>query len=281
MNILAGLSTALCIGSADFFGGLSARRVNAATVALWINVVAAVALVLAAALVGVRLSAAEAAAAALGGAISANAISLGYASLAAGAMSLTAPFLACGTALVPIAAATAVGETPDPRQGLGIFLVLLSIAAITWRPNPRAGHASLSGRALGKTAIAALMGGSSFAVLQLAARGRADTAFGVAVISRCAALVVCVTFVLVAGRAVRPTRAAAPPILAAGCFETIGTTLSLIASSLGNTAVVAVVVSLYAVVTVVLAQVVLRERVAPHQGLGIVAMGLGVALLST
>jgi uncharacterized membrane protein len=57
-------------------------------------------------------------------------------------------------------------------------------------------------------------------------------------------------------------------------------TLFLLASALGNTALVAVLVSLYAIVTVLLAQTVLRERIATHQGWGIAMAGVGVALLS-
>jgi len=44
--------------------------------------------------------------------------------------------------------------------------------------------------------------------------------------------------------------------------------------------VTAVIVSLYAVVTVLLAQAVLRERIARHQGAGLAAAAAGVALLS-
>jgi drug/metabolite transporter (DMT)-like permease len=81
----------------------------------------------------------------------------------------------------------------------------------------------------------------------------------------------------------RPGERSRPPLLpafGAGAADCSGATLLLIAATLGNTAVTAVIVSLYAAVTVFLAQTVLRERIASRQAAGILAAAIGVVLLS-
>jgi drug/metabolite transporter (DMT)-like permease len=91
---------------------------------------------------------------------------------------------------------------------------------------------------------------------------------------------VCLALVPLIQHAVRPPSPPRRRIVGAGAMEAAGTTFLLSASTLGNAAVTAVIVSLYAVVTVLLAQTVLRERIATHQGAGLAAAAVGVALLS-
>ncbi|MGV1047588.1 MAG: EamA family transporter, partial [Solirubrobacterales bacterium] len=112
------------------------------------------------------------------------------------------------------------------------------------------------------------------------ARGGAEVALGVSAISRLVALLACLLAILATRTAIAPGRRALAPAASAGVGEAAGTSLALIASSLGNTALVAVLISLYAIVTVLLAQLLLRERLATHQSLGIAASAVGVALMS-
>ena len=65
-----------------------------------------------------------------------------------------------------------------------------------------------------------------------------------------------------------------------GVMDTAGNSLFAAASSLGEVSVVSVLATLYPVVTVGLATVVLSERVAGLQLLGVVAALAGVVLIS-
>jgi drug/metabolite transporter (DMT)-like permease len=280
LAVLAALAGALCIGSADFMGGVAARRSHPLIATVGINLVALTLLLVAFAVVRPELDTGEALGALAGGVVSAAALSLIYASLAAGAMSLTAPLIACGSALVPTAAAIAQGDAPTGAQAGGIALVLAGIVAITSAP-AGSGHVPLTRRALALTGAASVVGGAAFAILLRAVEGgNAATALGVASVSRLASSVVCIALVTLLLRVVSAPRPPVRPIAGAGVMEAAGTTCFLTASTLGGAAVTAVIVSLYAVVTVLLAQAVLRERVALHQGVGLAAAAAGVALLS-
>jgi drug/metabolite transporter (DMT)-like permease len=278
LSTIAALGSALFIGSADFVGGWASRRASNLVVTLWINIVAAIVVGIACAIVQPHLSSSHVIGALVGGCVSAVAINLIYAAFAAGAMSLAAPLIACGTAIVPTVAATIVGTPPDAAQGVGILFTLAGVLTITW--TPRASNASLSHRAMVLTALASLAGGIAFSILLLSAKGGAGVALGVSGLSRLASLTTCAVLVLVSRTPAALPVVIAPRVFGAGLLEAGGVTLFLLASSFGNSAVVAVLVSLYAIVTVLLAQTLLRERIASHQGWGIAMSAVGVALLS-
>jgi drug/metabolite transporter (DMT)-like permease len=281
LAVLAALAGALCIGTADFMGGIAARRSHPLVTARSINVVALGTLALTAVAVRPDLNATAVAASLIGGVVAAAALVLIYASLAAGAMSLTAPLIASGSALVPTTVAVAAGDVPNERQAAGIALVLAGIVAITATPPGDADHVPLTRRALALTAAASLVGGAAFATMLAAVEGGdASDAVGVAALARLASTAVCIALVPLVLRVTPRPKPPVRPVLAAGAMEAAGSTCFLIGSTLGTAAVTAVIVSLYAVVTVMLAQAVLGERIAPHQGAGLVAAAAGIALLS-
>ncbi len=79
---------------------------------------------------------------------------------------------------------------------------------------------------------------------------------------------------------VRLQRSALPFIVAVGVLDTGANGLFALATTQGYLSIVAVLGSLYPVVTVLLAFGVLRERIAPHQLAGAVATLAGVALIA-
>ena len=281
MAILAALGGALFIGSADFLGGLAARSTRSVFSTLCVNSVALTLFVVAWIAVRPHLDDQEVLLGLGAGLVNAVGLNLIYAAFAAGTISVAAPIIACGSALVPTVTAAVAGEPPMPLQFLGIGWVLAGVVAITIVPPGSPEHVPLSRHALILTSIASLVGGVSFSILLLATRhGDAATAVGVSSLSRLSATLMCLLFALAILRGHRPPMPTVRPVLAAGTFECCGTVLFLTAATLGNSAVVAVIVSLYAIVTVFLAQTVLRERIAFHQRLGILAAAVGIALLS-
>jgi drug/metabolite transporter (DMT)-like permease len=72
----------------------------------------------------------------------------------------------------------------------------------------------------------------------------------------------------------------AAPAVAVGLLETTANTLIAVAATPGLVSLVGVLASLFPVVTVALARVVLGERIAPLQRLGTVGALTGVALIA-
>jgi drug/metabolite transporter (DMT)-like permease len=280
MGTLWGLAAALFIGSSDFLGGWMSRRASPLALTLWINVVALLTLGLVCAVLQPQISTANAIEALAGGLVSAVAINLIYAVFAAGAMSLAAPLVACGTAIVPITTAAVTGDPPTGVQSVGILFALSGVAAITWTRPADSGRVDATPRAFGLILAASFSGGAAFSLLLLSAGGGADSAVGASCLSRVSEVSACAALVLAKGTRPALDRSLFIPTFGAGELEAAGVTLFLVASVVGERSVVAVIVSLYAVVTVLLARAVLRERIAAHQGWGIFAAAVGVALLS-
>jgi len=274
------LVAAICFGSADFLGGIAARRAGPLAGTTATNLVALALLALPCLLAFPDLDAAHLAAAVCGGALSALTLGLIFASFTAGAMSLAAPLIACGSVSIPTLAAIAAGEAPRAVQAVGIAVALAAVLTITWPRRNAVGHARLGRRALVLAGLAALCSGTTLATLQLAVADESGSALGISGISRAAAVAACLLAVAIARPSGLRTAGLRAPAAGAGALEAAGTTLFLLAASRGNGAVVAVLVSLYAIATVVLAQLVLRERLNRHQAIGVATAALGVALMS-
>jgi drug/metabolite transporter (DMT)-like permease len=114
LGVPLGLSSGLCWGAADFFGGIQSRRLPALTVAFWSQAAGAVALTAALLVLvveGERPVVAGVAWGVVAGVGSGLALVLFYRGLAEGTMSVVAPVSACG-AIVPVAAALFTGNQP-------------------------------------------------------------------------------------------------------------------------------------------------------------------------
>ena len=139
LGVPLGLSSGLCWGAADFFGGIQSRRLPALTVAFWSQAAGAVALT--AALLVLVVEGERPAAAGVGWGVVAGvgsglALVLFYRGLAEGTMSVVAPVSACG-AVVPVAAALFTGNQPGFLAGVGVLAALTGVVLVS-RPRARA-----------------------------------------------------------------------------------------------------------------------------------------------
>ena len=128
-----GLSSGLCWGAADFFGGVQSRRLPALTVAFWSQLAGALALAIALAIEGVRPAATGIAWGLAAGVGSGCALVLFYRSLAEGTMSIVAPISACG-AIVPVTAALLTGNQPGTLAALGVLATVIGVILVS-RPH--------------------------------------------------------------------------------------------------------------------------------------------------
>ena len=86
--------------------------------------------------------------------------------------------------------------------------------------------------------------------------------------------------VLVTGAAWRPERRLLPPIAAVGVLDMAGNGLYILAVQTGFLAVASVLSSLYPVATVLLATVVLKERVTRDHAIGIALAALAIGCIA-
>jgi drug/metabolite transporter (DMT)-like permease len=313
LGVPLGLSSGLCWGAADFFGGIQSRRLPALTVAFWSQVAGALALAVA---LGVEAGPPPAIGVAWGlaaGVVSGCALVLFYRGLAEGTMSVVAPVSACG-AIVPVAAAVLTGDHPGALAGLGVLTAITGVVLVSrthdrttggpgstessGRPvsSPRQGNPGGSrgpGQVLAM-ALGSALGFGLFYVFVDAGTAAAAAAAGtpgtggsrssplwVIAGARASSLVVLSTIALVGRRpAWRWPGRRIGPVAAVGIGDTGANLLFAYAATTGNLAVVGVLGSLYPVATVVLARWLLGERLSGGQNAGVVLALTGVGLLA-
>jgi drug/metabolite transporter (DMT)-like permease len=272
---LLALGGALSWGVGDFFGGLASRRlavltvlavsqaIGLAGVALWVVVagdpVPAVSELLPAAGAGV-----------------AGAIGLGalYRGLAVGAMGIVAP-ISAASPLVPLAFDAFHGLVPTALQWLGIALVLTGIVTLSREPSADGGRRVAAGAGL---AVIAAVGFGLFVVGIDA--GADESAPWAVVAARSASVFVVVVAALLSSTSLRPPRTLLLTLVAIGVFDTGANILVAAATTHGAAGVVAVLSALYPVVTVILARIVLGERLSSSRRVGGVVAIAGAALVA-
>ncbi|MDX6436421.1 MAG: hypothetical protein QOK34_1255, partial [Gaiellaceae bacterium] len=195
-----------------------------------------------------------------------------YRGMATGNMAVVAP-IAGASAIVPVIFGIATGDRPSSWQWLGIAAALGGVFLASREPGKGRGVAAGVGLAL----LAAIGFGGYFPPMHAA--GVADFWWASLIFRMTSASVV---FAVVAIR--RPSLAAPPvqvSILAViGIGDMLGNLLFAAASTSGLVSITSVLASLYPIVTVVLARLVLKERVARTQEAGIALTLAGVALIS-
>ena len=99
-------------------------------------------------------------------------------------------------------------------------------------------------------------------------------------LNRCSSLALLLLFAAVTRRRVQVAAADRPAVVGVGVLDITANILFAAALISGHTGVVAVLGSMYSVTTVLLARVVLHDRIARRQELGVGGALLGVALVT-
>jgi drug/metabolite transporter (DMT)-like permease len=263
------LSSAVVYGAGDFTGGLAARRAPVLTVTAVAQLAGLAALVPAALVVTGHVSAPAIGLGALAGVAGMSGLLLYMRGLAAGPMGLVAPLSAVVGAGLPLLAGVVVGERPGAVAWLGLLVALVAIAL--------AGVGSRGDAAAGRGLLYGLGSGVGFGLFFVAV---ALTPSDAGLWSLVAGRLVSVTLLaalLVFGRRLPTSRPAGLGLMVAcGLLDTAANVLFLLATRTGALSVSGVLVSLYPVVVVVLARVVLRERLS-----GLQLTGVGLALTAS
>jgi drug/metabolite transporter (DMT)-like permease len=273
---LLALGASLSWGIGDFLAGRASRRVRLLTV-LVVSQAAGLASI--AVVVLARGESAPAARylgyAALAGVAGAVGLAALYRGLAVGSMSVVAPISATA-AVVPVVAGVVTGERPSAVQAAGIALALAGVVLAS-----RDADATGRGRGVATGVGLALVAALSFGVLLVAlgAASEGDALWGTLAMRTTSFTVLAATAVAVRA-SVSPSRSDLPALLAVGLLDTAGNALFALASTESLLSVAAVLAQVYPVVTVILARVVLGERIARPQQVGVAAALVGVTLIT-
>ena len=271
------LASSLAWGFADFFGGLESRR--RALLAVLVATQTA-GFVLALAIVVVRGEGPPAgyewvAWAMGGGLLGIAGLAAFYRGLATGNMGVVAP-ISSAAAVVPLVVGLAGGDRPSQVQSLGIALAIAGVVlASREKSEADAGRRVAAGAGL--AIIAALGFGSFFVAMDRASD--ADALWAI-LAARTASVSVLWTAAL-ATRTEIPREAAAWRLLIPiGLLDTGANLLYALATTQGLLSLVAVLGSVYPVVTIMLAHFFLHERLHMIQRAGAAGALGGAALIS-
>ncbi len=279
MVILLGLAAAVLYGSGDFLGGLAARRAHVLVV-LMLAETASVIVVLP----GAAMSPDPARLAGLAWGISAGltgglGLIIFYIGLAAGPMSVVAPVSGLVSTVLPVAVALAEGERPGAGVYAGALLCLVAVVLAS-----SAGDASAAPRpgrpGPGRAIACGMASGASFGLFFLLIRnaGQSGELWPVAA-GRIGELAVVLIAAAVLRRGLLPRGAGGGLLLAAagaGVIDVVANICYVAATRTGMLGLAVVLASLYPGITVLLARVVLGERLRRVQraGLGLAAIGI-------
>ena len=262
-------------GAGDFLGGVAARRIHVLTV---LFVSQAIGLAGAAVWVIESGDAAPgmadllpAAGAGLCGAVGLAAL---YRGMAVGAMGIVAP-ISAASPIVPLAVDLGHGVSPSTPQWAGIAAVIGGIVLLAREP------AAARGTRLAAGVVLALVAALAFGLFVVGLDAAADGGVPWTIVTaRGTSTALALVLALTASVSLRPPARLVPVIAAVGVFDTTANVLVAFATTKGSAGVVAVLSALYPVVTIVLARVVLGERLdRPRRVGGVLALG-GAAIVA-
>ncbi|HKV58066.1 MAG TPA: DMT family transporter [Ktedonobacteraceae bacterium] len=270
-TVLFGLAASLSWGTGDFSGGLASRRVHAFSVVLAVYVVGVILLPILALAWSEPLPSWSdtlwGAAAGLAGTVGLTAF---YRSLAIGRMGINAPITSVLAAALPVIFSAFSEGLPRPLQMAGFALALLAVALVS-RPQRASGRPEGLGLAL----LAGLGFGSFFILI---GQVSAHAIFWPLTASRIASLLFMIVFMRIRGEKLLPKKSVLPLLLLAGTLDVSGNVFFVLATHSGRLDVASILSSLYSAVTILLAAIILRERVSRIQAIGI-ALALGAIVL--
>ena len=321
LTALLSLSGALVYGAADFLGGLAAKRLSAILVSAIAAVSGLVVMLVALPLLGGTWATADLAWGALSGVVGSVAIALLYASLAIGPMSILSPLTALMSAVTPMLWGTLVGAERFGTLGIwGLAVALVAVVLVGFVPERGAVRPSAKGLALAvgsglaigayyivishtsdESGVAPLVANrvvsaallfTAVAVLALVSRARARSGAALP-----AAVAIATTGPATDGASPEAAgdgsapdpasrraflRAGVALALAGGVLDSMANTLLLLGIRAGDLAVAAVLGAMYPAGTILLAAIVLRERIAPVQwaGLALALVAAGMLALA-
>ena len=276
MVYLLALASAAVYGAADFLGGLASRRASTIAVVSLSQLAGLVLLGLMLPLLPeAQPSTRDLAWGAAAGLAGGGGVALLYRALAVGRMALVAPTTAVCAVAIPVLAAIALGERPAMRVAAGIGLALVAIVLVS-SSNSQLPTPNSQRSGLGLALASGVMIGLFFLTL---ARTSGEAGMWPLVSARGVSIVLFGAIAMATRRGLTMAPAAAWISVGGGALDMLANALYLLATRSGPLSVVVTLSSLYPASTVLLARVVLGERLNAAQGAGIACALAAVVLI--
>jgi drug/metabolite transporter (DMT)-like permease len=293
MGILLGLVTALCWGSADLFARFATRRIGTFRTMLYMQMCGFCLLTLAMPRLGGWGHLFDGSGwqpwawGVLAGVLNTSSTLALYRSFEIGKLSIVAPISACYPVLTMLLSAL-TGERLTPLRLFGLMLTIAGVIVVA-RGEQTSDDTNPVGEQMrpekkhlgvGWALFSAFGFGIMFWLLGLKVVPLLGGSPSVWVI-RLTSVVATALVILAAHQSTAlPLRRDMPLLLGVGLLDTSAYVFNNYGMLHEQTSVVSVLASLYGAVTVALAAVILREKVSASQWLGIVAIFIGIILIS-
>ena len=282
MPFVMALLSSMLYGVADFLGGIGSRRGHVVVVTAWFQVAGILPLVIYAMLAPGVTRPQDLAWGAGAGITGGLGVMLLYHALASGVVSTAAPLISMIALTVPVVVGLAGGERPGLLPLAGIAIGCVAVMLISAHGEQGGGEQPAPGaRASFATLLPAFVAGVLVGLF-LVCLGRVEPgSSGWPLVMGRVTATACVFALLFAKRLpLRPPTGTHAPILGGAITDVTANVLYLLAVQRAPMSLIATLVSLAPATTVVLAQMVLRERLGSTQRWGVGLALVAVVLLS-
>ena len=277
MAVVLALGSAAVYGASDFLGGLASRKASVFGVVALSQLAGLVALLALLPWLGGPVTVADLGWGAAAGLVGSTGLVVFFQALSSGTMSVIAPVTAVTSAAVPVLVGLLGGNRIGLWAAAGIALALAAVVLVS----AEGGLSAL--RAARPASLApALAAGTAFGFFfVLLDRTSEEAGVTPLVAARMASVALVAVLALATRQSLRVTRPALPLVALSGVGDMTANALFLLATQQeGQLAITGVLASLYPVSTVVLAQLVLRERLVPAQLAGLASAFAAVVLIT-
>ena len=264
MAVFLSVITALLYGSGDFLGGVSSRRHSPIQVLTTVSLVGALPLLVVAPFIATSASINDLVLGAAAGLVGIAGLGLLYRGLARGPMSIFAPITAIVSAVFPIIWGFFRGDEQGLQIWFGLAVGLIGIFILSSQPAGEDVRISIS--VIHEALLAGLGFGLFFSLLS---ETSTESAPWPIVTGRFSAALVLICVALTQKAQLRPAGGWIP-LIGCGICDTGANVAFLFALRYGQLGPVAVLASLYPVVTVVLARIVWGEQLTNRRLVGLV-----------
>ena len=283
MTSVFALLAAAIYGAADFVGGMVAKR--ASTLAAVVATQGAglgLLLLFTPLMLGAVVTANDVLFGSLAGLTGSVGVALLYRGLAMGPMSVVAPITAVCAVVIPLIAGLLFGERLTPLAALGVAMAIAAVVLLgqDTSPSPATNEAPRSAAHVAQAVRIALASGVAIGgfFVCLGQTAAPDGLWPLA-ISRTVSVTVFMAVAFATRQAWKVPAAAIPAAIACGAMDMVANGLYLAAVREGQLSLVATLASLYPASTVLLARVVLGERLGRLQLVGVAAAVAAIVLI--
>lgn len=285
LTVILGFTTAVVYGFADFFGAIASRKISSLLVTAVSGIVGFFFLLSMVPFFGANFSATAVITGVAAGLASAIGISALYASLAIGPIAIVSPMGAVLGALVPLTFGFFIGDRFGAIGWLALALILVAVVLVGFIPGADVRLPSAKG-----LIFATIAGAGIGTILIVLKYSPADSGLASILVMRLVSAFF-LNFVLVFSWLRRRGKTASESkspvskkfwwaVVAAGVFDSSANIFFTLALRSGSLSVVSVLTALYPLGTIILARLVLKERIAKIQMLGVLLALSGSAILA-